>query len=150
MDANELPLLSVPWNVALSVLTRDRMMSSFYEFLGPSCFFSVTSHRHFILRDTSHYSSRESSQKYIGHFAVHISHADSYPDTSRISCVVVTKKCQSRGSTNSVLLPFYHPSRLMVTRARGHLSQLRTSTTSSRMSCWHRIFSTVFRALPLS
>ena len=28
VDPNELHLLSVPWNVALCVLTRDRMMSS--------------------------------------------------------------------------------------------------------------------------
>ena len=92
-------MLSVPWNVALCVLTRDQMMSSFFEFLGQSCFFSVTSHRHFIRRDTSHYSSHESSQN--AH-SVHIPHADSYPDTRRISCFVVTEKCQPRGRPNSV------------------------------------------------
>ena len=41
VDANEFTLHSA--------LTRDRMMSSFQEFLGQSCFFSVTSHRHLTL-----------------------------------------------------------------------------------------------------
>ena len=35
--------------IAFSVLTCDWMMGSFEEFLGQSCFFSVTSHRHLTL-----------------------------------------------------------------------------------------------------
>ena len=47
-----------------------------------------------------HISQAMSHLKHSGHFAAHISHVDSHPDTRRISSCVIMEKCRPRGEHN--------------------------------------------------